>query len=102
MRQLEKDLEKLADAFYEALHIHNCEYGGIGLDSKRPFGNSDVEGDILVILGQEPEGDDGDSACWSSNQREYATELYHVHLIPYLVAQWKRSHGSASENTTDR
>lgn len=30
---------------------YECEFGGWGLDCKRPFGNSDVIGDILEILG---------------------------------------------------
>jgi hypothetical protein len=29
----------------------NCEYGAPAIDPKRPYGNSDVEGDIAGILG---------------------------------------------------
>lgn len=94
----EQDLAKLADAFFENLLIDNCEYGGIGLDSKRPFGNSDVESDILELLEREPEGDDGHDKCWASHQREYASDLYHTHLIPYLRAEWaKRADTSKAE-----
>jgi hypothetical protein len=82
------DVHKLAEAFFNWLCIDDCEYGGIGLDSKRPFGNSDADGDILKIIGAEPEGDDGDSACWSSVQRDYAYSLYHEDLIPYLREIW--------------
>ena len=79
-----EDLEKLEKAFFENLVMVDMEYGGVGLAPKRPFGNGDVEGDILEdILGQEPEGDDGDEECWSSKQREYAAALYQG-LIEHL------------------
>lgn len=95
MNKQAEDLAKLADAFFDNLIIDNCEYGGIGLDSKRPFGNSDVEADILELLDREPEGDDGHDKCWASHQREYASDLYHTHLIPYLRREWKARSGSA-------
>lgn len=85
------DLAKLADAFFDNLiYDPDCEYGSIGIDSKRPFGNSDVEGDVLEIIGRKPEGDDGEGACWASHQREYAASLYQDHLVPFLREEWKR------------
>lgn len=54
MRNEEQDLMVLAGAFFRELTISNCEYGAIGLDCKRPFGNSDVEGDMLELLECEP------------------------------------------------
>lgn len=81
------DMEKLATAFFDNLQRDDCEYGAIGVDCKRPFGNSDVEGDILEILGVKPGGDDGDSKCWSSDQREYAASLY-GNLIRYLRGKY--------------
>lgn len=59
MRNEAEDLKILATAFFKELFISDCEYGAIGIDCKRPFGNSDVEGDILEKL------------------------------IPYLREQWK-------------
>ncbi len=44
------EMEKLADAFMDNLQREECEYGGWGVDSKRPFGNSNVTGDIADIL----------------------------------------------------
>lgn len=84
MRDEQQDLKILAKAFFNNLTITTCEFGGIGLDCKRPFGNSDAEGDILEILKWEPEGDDGYDKCYSSTQREYAYSLYHEKLIPFL------------------
>jgi hypothetical protein len=81
------DMQKLARAFFDNLQRDNCEYGGIGVDSKRPFGNSDVEGDILELLGAEPEGDDGHDKVWSSDQRKYAASCY-SHLIEYLQSKY--------------
>jgi len=88
-RNQQKDLRTLADAFYSELIFEDgCEYGTPGLDCKRPFGNGDVEGDILDILGWEPEGDDGDDVCYSRAQKEYARALYVDKLVPYLKEQW--------------
>lgn len=84
-RDIKQDLRKLADAFFDELCMLEVEYGGIGLDPKRPFGNSNVERDILELLDCEPE-DDGDH---SQEQREYAEDLYRNKLIPYLQAKWK-------------
>ena len=81
-------LEKLEKAFFQNIERHDdCEYGSIGLDCKRPFGNSDVEGDILEIIGVEMAGDDGDGPCWSSGQREYAAGLYDE-LAPWIRAKY--------------
>lgn len=88
------DTHMLAKAFFGSLQIDDCEYGGIGLDSKRPFGNSDADGDILEIIGAKPEGDDGHDECWSSEQRDYARSLYHEELIPYLREIWAQFEAS--------
>lgn len=88
------DTHILAKAFFAGLHIDDCEYGGIGLDPKRPFGNSDVDADILEMIGADPEGDDGEGPCWSSYQRDYARSLYHEELIPYLKEIWAQFEAS--------
>ena len=78
------DMLKMERAFFANLRMLTWEYGAPGLDPKRPFGNSDVEADILAdILGAKPTGDDGDGPCWSSEQRAYAAALYD-NLIPWL------------------
>lgn len=88
MELRKEDMLKLEKAFFENLQRDNCEYGGIGIDCKRPFGNSDVEGDILeYVLEAEPEGDDGGDACWSSKQREYAANMYDG-LIEWLQGKY--------------
>ncbi len=87
-RNQEKDLKVLADAFFAELCMLEWEYGGIGLDPKRPFGNRDVDADMLELLDWEPEGDDGDGPCFSSMQREYVASLYREKLIPYLRKRW--------------
>lgn len=59
----------------------SCEYGSVGTDPKRPFGNSDVEADILEdILKEEPL--DGD--YWTEEQRAFARELYTDRLPKFL------------------
>mgnify|MGYP001577337157 CR=1 FL=1 len=87
-----EDLEKLAiDVLAHLQRNHDCEYGSIGTDCKRPFGNSDVEGDILEIIGQEPSGDDGEGPCWSSSQREYAAALYDA-VPKFIYERYVRSY----------
>lgn len=82
------DMLKMERAFFANLHVLPWEYGAPGLDPKRPFGNSDVEGDILEdILCASPDGDDGDGPCWSSKQREYAAALYQ-NIIPWLQRKY--------------
>ena len=83
-RNEQEDLKKLASAFYKEICFDDsCEYGSIGTDCKRPFGNSDVEEDILTIIGW---GSDG---SYSHEQIEYAKKLYCELLVPFLKEQWR-------------
>lgn len=84
-------MEILEQEFFRNLERNDWEYGGIGVDCKRPFGNSDVEADILKMIGQVPAGDDGHDLCWSSKQREYAAAMYD-NLIPWLKNKYLRKH----------
>lgn len=82
-----RDLFVLATAFFENLEYDgSCEFGSIGVDCKRPFGNSWVENDILEMIGEESGEDNGD---WSEEQLEYARRLYQEALIPYLKDMWQ-------------
>lgn len=49
-------LELLKRAFVSWEH---CEYGAPAIDCKRPYGNSDVEGDIAEIFGWEYDEEEG-------------------------------------------
>ncbi len=78
-RSREQDLRILAYHFFINLIRVNCEYGAWGLDGKRPFGNSDVEGNIITLLGIEVR------KCKHCNEpieyddlslREYSASLY--------------------------
>jgi len=89
-RDRDADLLLLADAFYENLERNeHCEFGGWGLDDKRPFGNSSVEYDILEIIGI----DDLDQMYEDDDPRElaeeYARELY-ADLGDFLRDQWEK------------
>jgi len=86
-RDRKADLSKLADAFFDHLERkQRCEYGGWGLDDKRPFGNSFVRGNILEIIGWKEEGEDDD---WTDEQLQYAEALYDE-LGEFLRSEWKR------------
>ena len=82
-RNEEADLKKLAKAFFEHLIFDDgCEFGSVGLDCKRPFGDSSVEYSILVLIEDKPQGEE--EGEWSPEQYDYARELYCEKLIPYL------------------
>ncbi len=88
----DSDMEKLEKAFFKNLQRDNCEYGGIGIDSKRPFGNSDVECDILEDILEENMtcdkcGHDTSEDGWSQGRREYAAALYD-NLIDWLQKKY--------------
>lgn len=53
------------------------------------FGNSDVDRDILKMIGAKPDGADGYYDEFSDEQRDYAMLLYHTKLIPYLRESWE-------------
>lgn len=91
----DKHLALLAQAYFENLTYQENGYGGqtvighVGVDFKRPFGNKDVTGDILEIIGTEMEGDNGDEPCWSSKQNAYAVELLKA-LPEFLQAMFAK------------
>ena len=95
-RDIAADVETIATAVIDALHITPWEYGGIGVDPKRPFGGGDVEDDMLKLLACQPESDDGFKPCWSQEQREYVHEIYHKRVIPRIQEVWKRRTVSSS------
>lgn len=98
MKQVDQDahLFKLADAFFKHLIFDaGCEYGYVGLDTKRPFGNSSVEPDILRIIGI-PEPEDG----YTEDQEQYARNLYCEKLIPYLKRAWAAHKGMHTAGST--
>lgn len=84
-QQYLNDMRKLADAFFDYLQRGGCEYGGWGLDDKRPFGSSSVEASILDILGATPE----DHGYYSDEQHNYANALY-ANLGIFLRNQWQQ------------
>lgn len=49
---------------------------GISVDSKRPFGNSYIIGDIGEILGEAPDGFDDDDDYFSAEQSDRFMRLY--------------------------
>ena len=89
-------LELLADAFFDNLQRDNIEFGGWGVDSKRPFGNSMVEADIAEIIGW-----DSDIAYEDSERGEevcdYLRDLY-ADLGPFLVYRWRQLKGIANKD----
>lgn len=83
-------MDKLADAFFEYLERNDyCEYGGWGLDDKRPFGNSCVEPDIAEIIGWDRGSVyENENGYWDKDRRDYLNGLYDD-LGAYLKYKWK-------------
>lgn len=79
MEPTAEHLNLLADAFFKRLTRRNCEYGGWGLDDKRPFGNSDASYDICDILGLEA----------TEENRSYADDVYSA-LGKHLQERWAK------------
>ena len=81
-------MELLADAFFENLQRDDCEYGGIGLDSKRPFGNSNVEPDIAEMIGLDRDVVYGEVEEENEEMIEYLRSLYDD-LGIFLIYKWR-------------
>ena len=84
-RKEKEDLRLLAKAFFDNISYDgSCEFGSIGLDCKRPFGNSSVTFDILEIIGAKFEEHEKEGDSYSDDQHDYARNLYCEKLVPYL------------------
>jgi hypothetical protein len=59
----------------------NCEYGAPAINPKRPYGNSDVEGDIAEILGWAWEDTDERAQAESERARAIHCEMETVLTI---------------------
>ena len=75
----ENNLDAMIGHFIDHMERQGCEYGGWGLDDKRPFGNSDATGDICELLGLNPEHDEN---------RKYADTVY-TELRVHMRKRWK-------------
>jgi hypothetical protein len=96
-RDRDRDMMLLAHAFVDNLTRDDCEYGGWGVDSKRPFGNSDVEADIIKIIYLEVRkcpscGEPLSDEC-ADNPRQYARGLYND-LGPWVAKMWHKAYGT--------
>lgn len=74
--KITKDHVKLAKRMY--VRWEDCEYGAPSIDCKRPYGNSDVEGDVAEILGWPVDEDDGLTAEQSKEAARLHREMLGV------------------------
>ena len=78
-----------------------CEYGAPAIDCKRPYGNSDVEGDIAEILGWQLIKDNHGDELLSQEQGSKANELHNdlLEIIPQIIKEytdiWRKKEGYA-------
>jgi hypothetical protein len=86
----EDHIELLANEVVKNLQVLNGgEATYIGLDFKRPFGNSDYVKDLCNIIKLKP-AKDGD---FTDAQEDYAISLYEKSVIPYIKKRFKKSKG---------
>jgi hypothetical protein len=86
----------LAGLFFKHLYREeNAEYGGWGLNNKRPFGNSDPATDILEELGV-PRPEDG----YPIEFMRYAHELYDS-LGDWLRDKWENNWSLPTQPTEE-
>ncbi len=88
----QRHLELLETAFWSNLAFNSATYYGyVGLEDKRPFGNSNVEDGICDIIGLVPNTDEFGLTDYTSEQLKYAGKLYREELIPYLKSKYALS-----------
>jgi hypothetical protein len=85
MRDRNSDIKKIADAVVANLGFIDAEFGGIGIDCKRPFGNSMAWFDLFEIIGLEPDREDGD---YSEEWFDYVSDIYRREVLPYIQKRW--------------
>ncbi len=93
-RNREEDLMRLADSFIQDLERGDCEYGGWGLDDKRPFGSSGapwIAQDIAEIIGIDLRYIEEESEQ-EEEMNDYCHGLYDE-LGPFLQKKWKEFRG---------
>jgi len=60
-------------------YVSGCEWGWLGLDCKRPFGNGDMTGDMAKIMGIEQiETDEGPQ--WPKGTHEKMVKIFEEEL----------------------
>jgi hypothetical protein len=72
---------------------NDCETGAPSVNPKRPYGNSNVAGDVCELLGWKPEGSDWGPDEWSPEQEDAALDMHGETLgaIEHLV-KWAVQH----------
>lgn len=73
--ELTEDHIKLLTGDRIYIRWQDCETGAPEIDPKRPYGNSDVAGDVAEILGWELELDEWEEM--SEDQRGRALDIHH-------------------------
>ena len=92
-RNTQKDLRKLATAFFEVFfdyfELDNIFFGSINFESNYLFADSWIERKVLRSIGWEPERPEKEwLLAYSEKQLLYARDLYFKELMPYLEKLW--------------
>lgn len=74
----------------------DCEYGAPAINCKRPYGNSDVEEDIITVLGWWPEGVDEEDDVFieSPEYRKLCIRAEQIHKETQIALQVILQHQS--------
>lgn len=87
--KVKEHMDILLNAFYDNLEDQEGECKGIGLDGKRPFGNSDIARDVAEILDLE-EFNENDELI----DEDYFWWLY-THLFAWIKYNYLNSKANA-------
>jgi hypothetical protein len=76
---------------------NDCEFGAPSIDCKRPYGNSDVYGDMAKILGIKPTGDEYEP--FTNEQLSYMNKTHNElqAALPIFVRLGKMEPGRYGE-----
>lgn len=93
-RNIEQDMFDLADSVLEEMGYDENSNWGLGVDGKRPFGNSiGVERDILDCIGIDllvfPE--ESETEIDQDDVEFYARELY-FSMVGFIRDKWKKAY----------
>jgi len=82
----------------------DCEFGAPGMDPKRPYGNSDVTGDIaeIIKLPKTKNNYDEDEECWKENAEDKLSDLHRQVMIAMKIVLRCRSFKLGKYQRTDK
>ena len=86
-RDIDSDMQVIANAFFQALIDNQRAHDCVGISPKRPFGNSNIGGDIAHMLNIAIDDPTGDSDFINDEINDYCNGLWEK--LPLWLAKNK-------------